>query len=73
MEKTFLYRWTHKLTGQTGTRERKFLSEKSFHACLEYWNSWVDWTYEQVSEPDPKDHTVEKDKVYAGPFEFYGI
>ena len=73
MEKTFLYRWTHISTGTTGTRERKFLSEKSFLACLDYWNSYSDWKYCSVSEPDPNDHTVEKDKVYAGPFEFYGI
>ena len=73
MEKQFRYRWYHGPSGKTGTRDRKFTSEKSFLACLEYWNTWTDWKYLPVEDADPDDHVVETDSVYAGPFRFYRI
>ena len=73
MEKLCRYRWYHKPSGKTGTRDRLFVSEKAFQSCLDYWNTWEDWKYLPVEDADPDDHIVEKDSVYAGPFQFYGI
>lgn len=70
MEKTFLYRWVHIATGTTGTRERKFLHEKAFHYCLEFWNGG-DWQYFPVSTPDPVNHEKCDGNVYVGPFQYY--
>ena len=76
MEKTFIYRWIHRPTGKTGTRERKFLHEKAFHYCLEFWNggqyaAQSDWQYFPVLIPDPDCHEKCDGNVYVGPFQLY--
>jgi hypothetical protein len=74
---TRLYRWIHRPTGKTGTRERNFLHEKAFEYCLEFWNGGryaaeSEWQYFPVSSPDPNCHEKDKDgEIYIGPFQFW--